>query len=64
MQRASYYREQAARARRLAGAVSDRDDLEMLRRMAEDFDDIAAELEAGAVEIEHPSRLPQREHPR
>jgi hypothetical protein len=64
MQRASYYREQAARARRLARAVSYQEDVRVLDQMAQDFDDIAADLEAGAIEIEHPSRLPQNEHPR
>ena len=42
-----YYREQAEHARR------------MLERMAEDFEDIACDLETGAVDMRHPELLPQ-----
>jgi hypothetical protein len=60
MQQASYYREQAARARRLAAQAADRAIVETLRRLAGDFDDIAYDLENGAIEILHPERMPQR----
>ncbi len=33
---------------------------ETLRRVAQDFDDVAYDLESGAVEIRHPELLPQR----
>ena len=56
---APYYREQAARARRLAdhatGEIHD-----TLRHLAQDFEDIAEDLEIGAIEIRHPELLPQR----
>ena len=59
MHRAQYHREQAERARRLArhvtGAAHD-----TLRQLAQDFDDIAEDLENGAVEIRHPELLSQR----
>ncbi len=32
---------------------------EMLRRTAQDFDDIASDLETGAVEVRHPELMPQ-----
>jgi hypothetical protein len=58
MQKPSYYREQAARARRLARGS--RDDIEeLLKHLASDFDDIAVDLERGAVEIRHPELMPQ-----
>src|SRR5438270_673591 len=47
MHPASYYREQAAHARRMAGLMHQRDINEMLRRMAQDFEDIACDLETG-----------------
>jgi hypothetical protein len=59
MQDIGYYREQAARARRLARCVVDAGVAKALRQAAQDFDDIAADLEAGAIEVRHPSRLPQ-----
>ena len=33
---------------------------EMLRRVAEDFEDIACDLETGAVDMRHSELLPQR----
>jgi hypothetical protein len=59
MQPPRYYREQAQHARRLAGMVHQPDVEETLCRMAEDFDDIAHDLETGAVDIRHPELLPQ-----
>jgi hypothetical protein len=55
-----YYREQARHARELAnrsppGAVHD-----TLFKAAQDFDDIAEDLEAGAIEVRHPELMPQR----
>ena len=59
MHDAAYYREQAERLRHLArqtNAVIAHD----LERLAIDFDDIAEDLELGAIEIVHPDLLPQR----
>ena len=61
MEDAAYYRAQAERARRLArGQRTDvaRD----LRQIASDYDDIAVDLESGAVEIRHPDLMPQNRH--
>jgi hypothetical protein len=35
----------------------------MLAQIAEDYEDIAMDLERGAIEITHPSRMPQAQHP-
>ena len=59
MHPASYYREQAAHARRMAGLMHQPDINEMLERMAQDFEDIACDLETGAVDVGHPELLPQ-----
>jgi hypothetical protein len=55
----SYYRSQAERARPLALAPTDRETQERLRRMAQDYLEIAEDLESGAVEIRHPELMPQ-----
>jgi len=58
MEDAAYYRDQAARARRLArGGRTDVE--EMLSRVAQDYDDLAEDLENGAIEIRHPELMPQ-----
>jgi hypothetical protein len=54
VQKASYYRDQAERARRLAGSITREDVARHLRRLAADLEDIAVDLENGAVDIEHP----------
>lgn len=59
MQNAAYYRQQAARARRLVRSINDPQATEALLRIAEDFDDIAVGLERGAIDVRHPSRMPQ-----
>ncbi len=59
MQPASYYREQGERARRLAQSILNREVVEMLSRMATDYDDIAEDLEAGLIDVRHPELLPQ-----
>jgi hypothetical protein len=54
---ASYYRELASHFRVLA-ELTWYDDLEaLLRRIAQDYDEIAEDLEAGAKEIRHPERI-------
>jgi hypothetical protein len=60
MQPISYYREQAERGRRLARSQNSREVQDTLRRMAQDYDDIAEDLENGAIEIRHPELMPQR----
>ena len=60
MHDASYYRAQAQRARRLAHSQTNRDIQDLLSRVARDYDDIAEDIEGGAVEIRHPELLPQK----
>jgi hypothetical protein len=60
MEHAAYYREQAGRARRLARGINHPEVTEQLLRMARDYDELAEDLERGAVEIRHPELLPQR----
>jgi hypothetical protein len=60
MQDAAYYRAQAARARRMArGQRADIED--SLRQIAVDYDDIAEDLESGAIEFRHPELMPQNQ---
>jgi hypothetical protein len=57
MENASYYRERADHVRQLA-EMTWQDDLEAeLRRVAQDYDEIAEDLAAGATEIRHPELL-------
>ncbi len=58
MRDAGYYRGQAARARRLARQMRS-DVAEQLEGLARDYDDIASDLERGAIEIRHPELMPQ-----
>jgi hypothetical protein len=60
MHDADHYRELAERARRLADAQTTPQSQELLRRSAQAFDDIAEDIELGAIEIRHPELLPQR----
>jgi hypothetical protein len=60
MKDTAYYRERAAQARRLAAVMHQRDVCETLREIARDYEDIAEDLESGAVEIRHPELMPQR----
>ena len=53
----SYYRERADHARRLAEAAWQDDLKETLLRLAQDFDEIAEDIEAGATEPRHPELL-------
>jgi uncharacterized protein YlxP (DUF503 family) len=55
----SYYRSQAERVRRLALVPSDRETQDTLMQMVQDYLDIAADLERGAIEIRHPELMPQ-----
>lgn len=58
MQKPAYYRKHAERARRLARGVTNREVKSHLRRTAQDYDDLAEDLERGAVEIRHPELMP------
>jgi hypothetical protein len=50
-----HYREQAARARRLAGGVSHHRDLrQRLLDVARRYDEVADDIEQGAAELRHP----------
>jgi hypothetical protein len=64
MQTMAYYLEQAERADRLASLVTDQDAKDELAKMAQDYRDIANDLENGAIEIRHPELMPQNQHPR
>jgi hypothetical protein len=59
MQDPSYYRSQAARARRLALVPNDRETQDTLLQMAQDYLDLVEDLERGAIEIRHPELMPQ-----
>jgi hypothetical protein len=59
MYQSSYYREQAARARRLARRTTDREVVSMLAEFARNYDEIAEDLDRGAIEIRHPELMPQ-----
>ena len=61
MHPASYYRERADHARGVALRMYELDIVEMLREMARDDDDIAKDLECGAIEMHHPELMPQRQ---
>jgi len=57
--RASYYRDQADHARRLARAHIQDETKAPLRIVVQDYDNIAEDPENGAVVIFHPEMLPQ-----
>lgn len=59
MQSPTCYREQAARARRLANSINHLETRAALMSVACDYDQIAVDLERGLIDIPHPSRLPQ-----
>jgi hypothetical protein len=59
-----YYRERANHLRRLA-EMTWQGDLEVsLRRLAQEYDETAEDLEAGATEIRHPDLLREDQRPR
>lgn len=62
MQSAKYYRDNAAKARRLMAGITPSDTWRMLEKLARDYDDIAIDLEKGAIEIKHPCLMPQLDH--
>src|SRR5438552_2648770 len=58
----SYYRRQAKRAKRLSDGTTDQEMQEALASAAQDFADIADDLERGAVEVRHPELVTQSQH--
>jgi hypothetical protein len=64
MQTVSYYLEQSERAERLAGLVTDKSIQTELCKMAQDYRDIARDLQNGAIQIRHPELMPQQRHKR
>ena len=56
----SHYRQQAQRARRLARSATNFEVEALLSQMAQEYDDIAVDLENGAVEVRHPELMPQK----
>jgi hypothetical protein len=59
MHSAKYYREQAEKARGLARDIATSAAADVLATMAEDYDDIADDLQDGAVAIRHPELMKQ-----
>ena len=57
MDGASYYRERADHLRRLAKMTWQRDLEGVVRSLAQDYDETAEDLEAGATEARHPELL-------
>jgi hypothetical protein len=64
MDEIAYYRGQAERARRLGRSINHSEARVELERMGRDYDDIADDLESGAIEIRHPEMIPQRHRSR
>jgi hypothetical protein len=60
MHPASYYRDRAEHARRVASRMHQPEMLEMLGQMARDYDEIAEDIENEAIEIRHSELMPQR----
>jgi hypothetical protein len=60
MMDAAYYREQAERARNLATALPQREVLlRALRDAAQNYDEIAEDLELGTPDVRHLELMPQ-----
>jgi hypothetical protein len=60
MRELGYYRAEAARARRLANSINHPEARDALLKMAKDYEEIAVDLERGAIEVKHPERMPQQ----
>ncbi len=60
MMEASYYRERAQDARRAARAAGSAEVKALLECMARDYEELALDLEDGAIEFLHPELLPQQ----
>ena len=64
MQTADYYRSRAIRIRDMADALWKDEDRETLRQLAQDLEDIAADMENHGIEVANPSAMPQLRHDR
>jgi len=53
MERAAHYRDRANHTRKLADAAWQPDLKDMLRGLANDYDEVADDIENGATEIRH-----------
>ena len=54
MMEAGYYREQAGRARRLATGIAGHPEVSrQLHDMAQDYDELAADIDSGAIGVRH-----------
>jgi hypothetical protein len=60
MHSAEYYRRQAARCREIADIVFQPEIEELLHTAAQDYEEIAEDIDRGAIEIRHPELMPQR----
>lgn len=58
MKPASFYRTQAERARRVANAVPEPQIRTNFWQLAQDFEEIAEDLERGTTKLRHPELLP------
>jgi len=54
MEEISYYLEQAARARRLSAETAQAEIRERLARLAQQYDQLADDIQQGAVDVRHP----------
>jgi len=54
MEEISYYLEQAARARRLSAETAQAEIGERLARLAQQYDQLADDIQQGAVDVRHP----------
>jgi hypothetical protein len=57
MDRSAHYRNRANHARQLADATWQPDLEDMLRHLAKDYDEVAEDIETGAIEIRHAELL-------
>lgn len=64
MQDSRHYRSQARVAQRLGDEIGNAEASALLLKLAQDYRDIAEDLENGAAEIRHSERMPQRSHSR
>ena len=62
MYEAKHYRDLAERSRRLSRQTHDDQMSGALKEIAREFDELAEDLETGAVEIRHPELMPQSRH--
>jgi len=64
MQSVSYYLEQSEKVERLSGLITDKLAKDGLTKMAQDYGDIAEDLQSGAIEIRDREQMPQLVHQR